>query len=78
MHRILLALGFAAMAFAQTGQITGLVSDPAGTSVPAAKVAVTNVETGIKRETNTNDQGYYTFALLNPGNYELTVQKTGF
>ena len=78
MHRILLALGFAAMAFAQTGQITGLVSDPAGTSVPGAKVAVTNVDTGIKRETNTNDQGYYTFALLNPGTYELTVQKPGF
>jgi len=41
-------------------------------------VAVANVDTGIKRETSTNDQGYYTFALLNPGTYELTVQKTGF
>jgi len=78
MHRILLVLGLAGVAFAQTGQITGLVSDPAGTSVPGAKVAVTNIDTGIKRETRTNDQGYYTFALLNPGNYELTVQKTGF
>ena len=77
-HRILLIVGFTGFAFAQTGQITGLVSDPAGTSVPGANVAVTNVDTGIKRETSTNDQGYYTFALLNPGNYELTIQKTGF
>src|SRR3954454_20406867 len=77
-HRILIIVGFTGMAFAQTGQITGLVSDPAGTSVPGANVAVTNVDTGIKRETSTNDQGYYTFALLNPGNYELTIQKTGF
>lgn len=78
MYRILLILGLTGLAFAQTGQITGLVSDPAGTSVPGAKVAVTNIDTGIKRETSTNDQGYYTFALLNPGNYELTIQKTGF
>src|SRR5260370_14481351 len=78
MHRILLVLGLTGLVFAQTGQITGLVSDPAGTSVPGAKVAVANVDTGIKRETTTNDQCYYTFALLNPGNYELTVQKTGF
>src|ERR1700716_4397138 len=78
MHRIFLIFWLVNLAFAQTGQITGLVSDPAGTSVPGAKVAVTNLDTGIMRETNTNDQGYYTFALLNPGNYELTVQKTGF
>ena len=78
MHRLLLALGVAGFAFAQTGQITGLVSDPGGTSVPGAKVSVTNTDTAIKRETTTNDQGYYTFALLNPGNYELAVEKTGF
>src|SRR5882724_1062119 len=78
MHRILLILGLTGLACGQTGQITGLISDPAGTSVPGAKVAVTNVDTGIKRETSRNDQGYYTFALLNPGNYELNVQKTGF
>jgi hypothetical protein len=41
MHRLLLIFGLAALAFAQTGQITGLVSDPAGTSVPGAAVAVT-------------------------------------
>ena len=52
---------------AQTGQITGLISDPAGTSVPGACVVVANIDTGIKRETNTNDQGCYTVALLNPG-----------
>ena len=78
MYRILLVLGLAQFAFAQTGQITGLISDPAGTSVPGARVAVTNIDTGIKRESSTNDQGYYTVPLLNPGNYELTVQKTGF
>lgn len=78
MHRIFVIFWLAALAFAQTGQITGFVSDPAGTSVPGAAVAVTNADTGIKHETTTNDQGYYTFALLNPGTYDLTIQKAGF
>jgi hypothetical protein len=65
---------FSGCAFAQTGQITGLVSDPAGAVVAGAKVTVTNRDTAIVRETGTNEQGYYTFALLNPGTYELGVQ----
>src|SRR5215813_12108909 len=69
---------FSGCALAQTGQITGLISDPAGAVVAGARVTVTNRDTGIVRETGTNEQGYYTFALLNPGTYELGVQKTGF
>jgi hypothetical protein len=64
-------------AFSQTAQITGLVSDPTGTAVPEAQVTVTNSETGI-RHTSTNAQSYYTVPLLNPGRYQLSVQKTGF
>jgi len=78
MRMMLLMLGFASLAFAQTGQVTGLISDPAQTAVPGAKVTITNMDTGIKRQTDTNEQGYYTFPLLNPGNYELNVQKSGF
>lgn len=63
---------------AQTGQITGLITDPAGTAVPAATVAVINVDTGIRNEVATNDQGYYTALFLNPGNYRIRVQKAGF
>ncbi len=64
--------------WAQTGQITGLITDPAATAVPGATVIVSNVETGIKRESVTNDQGYYTVLFLNPGNYGITVRKQGF
>lgn len=78
MRRLLLFLGLATSAFSQSGQITGLISDPAGTSIPGAKVVVRNVDTGIPTETNTNDQGYYTFPLLNPGTYDLNIQKPGF
>ena len=63
---------------AQTGQITGLVIDPAGAPVPGAAVAVTNVATAVKNQVITNEQGYYTVLFLNPGDYEIRVQKQGF
>ncbi len=78
MRKLLLFAAVAIAAHGQTGQITGQITDPTGTSVPAAEVAVTNIDTGIKRQTLTNEQGYYTAPLLSPGNYELTVQKPGF
>lgn len=65
-------------AFGQTAEITGLITDPAGTAVPAARVSARNVETGITAQAVTNEQGYYTITHLNPGSYELSVQKEGF
>jgi hypothetical protein len=63
---------------AQTGNITGLILDPAGTAVPGASVTITNVATGVRTETATNDQGYYTALFLNPGDYVIRVRKQGF
>ncbi len=54
---IALALLTSLAALAQTGQITGLITDPAGSSVPGAAVAVINVDTGIRTGVTTNDQG---------------------
>lgn len=71
-------LGFTPIAFGQTAQITGLIRDPSGTSVPGARVSVRNVDTGIETESVTTNQGYYTLPQLNPGNYSLSVRKEGF
>src|SRR4051794_38301502 len=65
-------------AFSQTAQMTGMVTDPSGTAVPGASVSARNTETGINSQVATNEQGYYTITHLNPGTYELTVQKQGF
>src|SRR5215831_18583741 len=77
---LLVALLFicAPVAFSQTAQVTGRVNDPNDAVVPGTKVIATNQGTGLKRETVTNDDGYYTIPLLPPGSYELTVQKDGF
>jgi hypothetical protein len=63
---------------AQTGQITGLITDPSTTPIPGANVVITNVETGIRHEALSNEQGYYTVLFLNPGDYKIRVQKQGF
>lgn len=65
-------------AWAQTAQIVGTISDASGARVPGAKVTVTNVNTGVKRNVTSNAQGYYTVPLLPNGEYSITVQKQGF
>jgi hypothetical protein len=63
---------------AQTGSITGQVSDPSGASIPDAGVTVTNIATGVATQTRTNAEGYYTVPFLTPGDYRITTTKEGF
>jgi hypothetical protein len=46
--------------------------------VPGATVTLLDVQTGLSRKTMTNTAGLYTFPLVAPGEYKLTVAKTGF
>ncbi len=61
-----------------TSQITGVAKDPSGASIAGAQVTVTNLQTGLERAVQSNELGYYTVALLQPGNYRITCQKEGF
>ena len=61
-----------------TAGITGTVTDTTGAVIPGVMVSLTNTETGAKREQTTNQTGTYTFTLLQPGAYALTLQKDGF
>jgi outer membrane receptor protein involved in Fe transport len=60
-----------------TGQIVGVVTDPSGAIVVGAKVALTS-NAGVRRETETGDNGRYTFGVLEPGIYALEVNSRGF
>ncbi len=63
---------------ASSGSVTGQVSDPQGSSVPGADVTLTEIATSSKQSAATNDSGRYTFPVVNPGLYDITVSKSGF
>ncbi|MBI4470467.1 MAG: TonB-dependent receptor [Acidobacteria bacterium] len=77
---VLTALMLAAeiVAFGQTSQITGRITDPRGAVVPGVQVVVTNNDNRLKRETTSSEEGYYTIPVLQPGNYQISIQKAGF
>ena len=77
---LVVVLGFAGTSRAQTatGQITGTVSDSTGAVMAKVKVTVSNQNTGLQRETLTNDQGTFTVPLLPVGIYLVTAEQTGF
>ena len=58
--------------------LNGRILDPAGAPVASAAVILHNVETNDAIHQQTDAQGDYVFALINPGNYELSVRHPGF
>jgi hypothetical protein len=58
--------------------LTGVVSDPSEALVADATVRLRDQQSGSLRETVTNSQGYYTFASVPVGTYELTIEIKGF
>jgi hypothetical protein len=60
---------------AQTGQgiISGMVSDPSGSSIPHAEVAARNTDTNVVINTTTNTTASYEIRDLNPRNYGVSV-----
>jgi hypothetical protein len=60
------------------GSIVGTLTDETGAVVPKATVTVTNTSTGLSRDVNTDDAGYYSIPNLPEGTYDLSVSATGF
>ena len=62
-----------------TGNLQGIVFDQNKAAVAGANVTVTNTETGVTRETTTNEEGFYRVTNLIPGErYKVEVAATGF
>ncbi|HKY19901.1 MAG TPA: carboxypeptidase regulatory-like domain-containing protein [Vicinamibacterales bacterium] len=59
------------------GNISGTVKDNTGV-IPGATVRIVSTDTGVKHELTTNSSGYFEAPLMQPGNYEITVEMTGF
>jgi len=60
------------------GIITGIVTDPTGSSVVGATVKVRNEGTGVETVLVSNDAGAYTTPPLVLGSYSITIDHTGF
>jgi outer membrane receptor protein involved in Fe transport len=71
---------FTSLVFGQadTGQVTGTVTDPSGAIVAGAKVTITDVNTNASRTATTNSAGLYTFTNLKPSTYDVIVEGSGF
>src|SRR6266851_1906108 len=61
-----------------SGSIEGVVKDPSGSSVPGAKVEVSNPVSGFHRETTTDTDGAFRFTNVPFNPYHLVVTATGF
>lgn len=58
--------------------LAGTVTDPSGSVVPNASVAITNTATGETRTIQTNADGLYSAPNLIPGSYTETITASGF
>jgi hypothetical protein len=74
----LLLTASAARAQFDTASVVGTVRDTTGAVVPAAKVTLTNAQTGISVEKTTNAEGNFEFFTVRPGTYLVTSEKSGF
>ncbi|HEV8168814.1 MAG TPA: TonB-dependent receptor, partial [Pyrinomonadaceae bacterium] len=62
---------------AASATLTGAIIDPRGMSVSGVTVTATNAATGLKRETETNEEGIYVLSNLPPGDYQVHFKMPG-
>src|ERR1700728_3071538 len=61
-----------------TGALNGTVTDPSGAVIVGGTVTLTSSDTGASLTTQTGTSGGYSFGLVKPGRYTLSVSQTGF
>ena len=65
--------------FGQTfGDISGEIKDSSGAAIAGVKVTVTNTDTNVTRNAESNESGAYSFPALVPGPYSVRAEKQGF
>ncbi len=61
-----------------TTRLTGTVSDNTGAVIPGAAVTISNINTGLTLESESNESGIYNFPIVSAGQYELVCEVEGF
>jgi hypothetical protein len=79
---VILAIGIlgTGQAYAQVAgaTLTGTVADASGSAIPKAQLTITDVSTGVARDAETDNAGFYSAPNLLPGTYQVKVTVTGF
>src|SRR5215813_7602457 len=60
------------------GKVQGTIIDEAGAAVPGANVVLRNTKTGVDVARQSNADGHYIFDFVEPGDYIVVVEQTGF
>jgi Carboxypeptidase regulatory-like domain/TonB-dependent Receptor Plug Domain len=77
---ILLILFWPISAGAQTSTaaVLGTVQDASRAGIPHASIRLLNADTGTENDSVTDGQGEFLLSGVNPGNYMLEIERTGF
>lgn len=70
--------GMTALGQTTSATLSGVVKDASGAVVPETKISIRNSQTGITRDITNDNEGRYSFTNLEPGQYELRAERTGF
>src|SRR6266851_938430 len=62
----------------ETATVSGLVTDRTAAAVSGAEVRLQSVERGTVTTTTTNNAGIYVFPSVQPGQYQISLEKQGF
>lgn len=60
------------------GKVQGLVTDSSSAILVGAKISLINVNTGVVATSESKVNGRYLFDYVDPGNYTITIEQSGF
>src|SRR5262245_20803097 len=58
--------------------ISGAVIDATGAAIPGASITATEIRTGVKNSTISDETGRFNLPFLPPGQYEVAAELAGF
>lgn len=74
----LCGLGLHTLSAQTQTRLTGTVTDETGGAIPGARVTISNINTGVTQEAESNASGSYNFPFVSAGQYELVCEFEGF
>ena len=67
-----------AWSFAGGSLLSGVLKDPAGGAIPAAKLTLVNAGLKTEFKSTADTQGFYSFPSIPVGRYDMTIEAPGF